>query len=133
MMSIAAIGCDPGSKAPVSTDGGANGSLILASPGKPTLGVLRPGQVAETEISLRSVGTGAVRIAKFVASCPCVTISPGSVEIPPGESAVLKVKFDPSAEPAFRGELAVEVAGMRSDETPAFRCTLNLAVSSEPE
>jgi hypothetical protein len=69
-------------------------------------------------------------IERIETSCPCLATTPGSIRISPGESKVLAIEFDPSAEPDFRGGLSVDVTG-HAGERVAFHTLVNVDVRTQ--
>jgi hypothetical protein len=56
-----------------------------------------------------------------------------SFTVGPGESAEVRVAFDPSREPDFRGGLSIDVVGYGSMGAIAFRTRVDLDVRAEPQ
>ena len=92
------------------------------------LGVVTNRQKVRADITLINHGLQELSIDRIQTSCPCLATTPGSIRILPGESTVLAVEFDPSAEPNFHGELSVEVVGYEAHNKIAFRTHVNLEV-----
>ena len=76
-------------------------------------------------------GSKPVSIERIETSCPCLTITPGSFRIGPGEKKGAAVEFDPSAEPDFRGGLSIDVTGYAAGGV-AFHTLVRLEVKREP-
>jgi Protein of unknown function (DUF1573) len=71
------------------------------SPDPVSLGVVRSGQKASATLTLVNRGLQVLAIERIETSCSCLMITPESIRIGPGESKVLMLEFDPSAEPDF--------------------------------
>ena len=93
-----------------------------------SLGVLRPGCSAETEISVRNPSPHRVVIKHIETSCPCLSVKQESINIDAKESATFTVKFDSGHDPDFRGRLSIEIIGRDGGENIIFRSRANLEV-----
>ena len=62
-------------------------------------------------------------------SCPCIGVGPVPIQIGPGETQTLTVKFDPSSDGEYAGKLGVNITGYFSDGTVAFRTRVKIHVS----
>jgi Protein of unknown function (DUF1573) len=100
------------------------------SPDPVLLGVVDRGQKAKAPFTLVNHGSQPVTVDRIETSCPCLTATPGSIRISPGERKVLAVEFDPSAEPDFRGGLSIDVTGYEG-ERETFHTHVNLNVRAE--
>ncbi len=98
------------------------------NPDPTELGVLKSSQQAESQVVLRNPGRGPIVIGRIETSCPCVRVAPGMFPVGPGEAKSLAVRFDPSDEPDFRGELSVIVTGYDGEARVAFANRVNLEV-----
>ena len=98
------------------------------NPDPTEMGVLKPGQQAELKIVLRNPGREPIAIRRIETSCPCVQVAPVMFRVGPGEVKSLAVRFDPSDEPDFRGELSVIVTGYDGEARVAFANRVNLEV-----
>ena len=95
------------------------------------LGTLAAGQHAEATITLLNPSRDAVQIDRVETSCPCLSAEPTKFKVGPGESAEVRLAFDPSQEPDFRGGLSIEVIGYGAMAKIAFRTRVNLDVHAE--
>jgi hypothetical protein len=73
-----------------------------------------------------------VAVERIETSCPCLQVDPKSLQIGPGERISLRVTFDPSHDPDFRGGLAIDVTGYTKDGSIVFRRRVDLDVRDEP-
>jgi hypothetical protein len=99
------------------------------------LGVLRPGERAGVAASVANLLDGPLIIEKFETSCPCVRVSMDSqlpVTLSPKSTLALRIGFDPTEEPDFRGHLAVSLEGRSSDSQCACRARVLVSVTAEP-
>jgi Protein of unknown function (DUF1573) len=113
-------------------DEGGEGLPLRATPGLISLGTLGPGQTASGSFELQNRGTLPVEVARVETSCPCLEVGPAAMEIAPGGSAALTTRFNPAAEPDFRGRLAIEVAGRDRSGQPTFRARVRVEVGEAP-
>jgi hypothetical protein len=104
---------------------------LESSPNPLLLGSLRPGHAASGEISLRNPAREPITIERIETSCPCLSIAPALLEIGPGRSATLIVRFNPAEDPDFRGSLSIEVTGLGTDGAVVFRTHVRLTVAGE--
>jgi hypothetical protein len=103
---------------------------VLLDPDPIELGDLEPGRSAEAKLSLRNRGSETVVLERIETSCPCVSVSPASLRLHPGGAAELRVHFDPTDEPEFRGGLSVTLVGWGRPGAILFRTHVNVAVMS---
>jgi Protein of unknown function (DUF1573) len=103
---------------------------LKINPDPVSLGVIDRGQKAKAAFTLVNHGSQPVAIERIETSCPCLTTTPGSIRVSPGERMVLAVEFDPSAEPDFRGGLSIDVTGYSGDRV-AFHTLVNLDVRAD--
>jgi Protein of unknown function (DUF1573) len=106
------------------------GNLSL-SPNPVSLGRLKPGQTARTDVVLKNSGREQRDVSRIETSCPCVQLTPFSARLGPGMSTNLEVKFDPSSESNFRGSLAVRVTGIDAEGVEQFQGTVEVTVVEE--
>lgn len=107
------------------------GFFLKPSPDPVQFGVVVGGQEARQSLALVNWGDQPVMVERIETSCPCLIITPESTCIGPGETATVSVKFNPSAEPDFRGRLAIDVTGYTGDQT-VFHTLANLDVRTRP-
>ncbi|MFI5457736.1 MAG: DUF1573 domain-containing protein [Isosphaerales bacterium] len=100
------------------------------SPSPISFGVLDAGKSGERLVPLRNPQSEPVYLERIETSCPCIKVMSAPIQIGPGETKNLIVRFDPSAEPNFRGGLSVEIAGFGKGERVVFRSKVNLEVRS---
>jgi hypothetical protein len=135
LITISVFGCaprpvdrrNPSSEPPVQR---AVGNLSL-SPNPVSLGRLKPGQTARTDVVLKNSGREQRDVSRIETSCPCVQLTPFSARLGPGMSTNLEVKFDPSSESNFRGSLAVRVTGIDAEGVEQFQGTVEVTVVEE--
>lgn len=127
---FALVGCDPLQPPPPlqSDSSAASAPRLIVSPDPIALGILAPGQSARAEVMLRNETAEAVSVERVETSCACIRVSPTSIEVGAGESAVLTIAFDPTDEPGFRGGLSVDVVGKEVSGRVALRSRVNLEV-----
>jgi Protein of unknown function (DUF1573) len=75
----------------------------------------------------------ALTLERIETSCPCVGRVGAPLRIGAGETHSMTVRFDPSSEIDFQGELGAHLTGYSTDGTVAFRTVVNLKVIREPE
>jgi len=113
------------------TSGRSPTNLLTVKPHPLSLGKLRPHQPASASIHFHNPGRAAVVIGRVETSCDCIRLGPLPLTIGPDGDATLGVTFDPSAEPAFRGGLSVEVAGWNPEGLAVFRTRVLLDVMAD--
>ncbi|MGC8639443.1 MAG: DUF1573 domain-containing protein [Isosphaeraceae bacterium] len=99
------------------------------SPDPISLGVLSPGEGAEALASVRNIGARTVVVARVETSCPCVQVSQLPIRLGDGQTASLRILFDPSKEPGFCGGLTVHVRGY-GERSIVFCTRVSLTVSA---
>jgi hypothetical protein len=105
-------------------------ALLTVSPQRIDLGEVRAGGRAEGRFALANPGTSPVKVSKIECSCPCLTVDlSSSVAAPQGE-AIGRIALDLGKEPAFAGELAVEVRGLDSAGNLLFAGVVEVKVLS---
>jgi hypothetical protein len=92
------------------------------------MGVVRAGGYKEAAFSLTNSGTQPVTLAKIDTSCPCSTIDLPSRVIAPSEQVRARAKLDLSAEPAFAGDLGIDVIGLTEAGDRAFILVVEVSV-----
>lgn len=97
-----------------------------------SLGTLTTGQRAELPITLRNRTSRPLGIRRVETSCPCLRAEPMSFTVRPGESAEVRLAFDSSQEPDFRGGLSIGVVGYDSAGEAVFRTRVDLDVWAGP-
>ena len=81
--------------------------------------------------TIRNRTTTPIRVARFETSCPCVRVSPSSLDLKPDKTNEIRVNFDAAMEPNFRGRLAVDLTGLSRSGEVLFRSTVDLTVGKE--
>ena len=81
------------------------------SPDPVRLGVVIQGHDARAHLTIFNRGSQPVSLDLIETTCPCLTIAPASIALPPGESKTLTIQFNSSAEPDFLGTLLMDVTG----------------------
>jgi hypothetical protein len=134
LAALVPFACAPGSQ-PVTSPATrlATGTLaaslpLTTEPSPISLGRLKPGQSACVEVVVRNSLGEAIGPARLKSSCPCLVVSPSEIDVGPSDSVAIRVTFDPSESPDFRGELAVPISGVLHDGLVVFRATIRLAV-----
>jgi hypothetical protein len=102
-------------------------SLFNAHPEYISLGDLNPGHSRRVSFSVRNTQPVPVRIDRLETSCHCLTISPSSIHVGPGESQALLARYEASEEDGFSGALSVEVVGYQNGNV-AFKSYVHLQV-----
>lgn len=110
---------------------GADLRLIVVPPGPISLGALPPGRPARGRLTLKNESAEAISIDRVETSCPCLSVLPLPARVEAGSERSLTVAFDPTAEPDFRGGLAVELTGRGSAGTILFGTRVDLDVTSD--
>lgn len=110
----------------------ASALVLIVRPDPIMLGILDPGQDIEERITLSNPQTEAVVVERIATSCPCLSLSPSSLRVEPQSAAQVILRFDPAAEPDFRGELSVELTGYGTDEERIFQTRVDLEVRQDP-
>ncbi len=87
-------------------------AFLTMSPERIDLGEVRAGGRAEGRFALANPGVGPVEVSKIECSCPCMTASLSAPVVAPQGEVSGRITLDLGAEPAFAGELAVEVRGL---------------------
>ena len=104
---------------------------LVISPNPLLLGTLSPGHATVGKFFLHNPGRVSITIERIVTSCPCLTINPAPIEVGPGLSTALIVRFDPAEDRDFRGGLSIEVAGFETNGKVVFRTRVSLKVRAE--
>lgn len=99
---------------------------LAISPDPVVLGIVHPGELAETSLSVRNTHDETVTIDCIETSCLCISVGRVPVRLGPGESTELKVTFDPLDDPDFEGRLCVEVTGYLTDGRVGFQTKVNV-------
>ena len=92
------------------------------------LGVLPLGRTARGEFRLANRLDESIAILRVETSCECVTVNPDSFRIDPRGEIPLRIAFDPSGEPNFRGKLRVEVIGYGPSDQIVFRTSVRVEI-----
>ena len=113
--------------------------VVVASSGQPNqpthplnLGQLRPNQSAVGALNLQNTSAEQVVTARVESSCPCLRVTPESLQVNPGETTTVCVRFDPAEEPAFRGRLGVSLAWTSPQGAILLQHEVELSVVGEP-
>jgi Protein of unknown function (DUF1573) len=106
-------------------------SQLETSPERISLGSLSPGETKRSRFTLTNPGLESITIERVTTSCPCVEVGPVPVQIRPGKTESMEVKFDPAEEPEFRGRLSIEVSGLDPAGSIAFRTHIGIDVRGE--
>ena len=123
------MGCSPEPDASGSVPEGG----LTWSPGALSLGTLAPGRSAGGSVEIANGRDEAVTLARFATSCPCVSISPASLELGPKGRGSVEVRFDPREEPEFRGRLGVTVEGFDGRGVRLIQSRVDLVVAAGPD
>ncbi len=116
----------------LNSDSSADQALPLEiDPDPLSLGELRPGVPAGAQMVLRNPSARPVSVGGIETSCPCLRVRPVSMVIPPGESTVLTVEFDPTNNPDFRGGISITVIGVSEAGEKAFQTCVNFELRPE--
>jgi hypothetical protein len=105
---------------------------LVVNPDPIRFGEIAAGEAASTTLTLRSNARSPVVIERIDVSCPCIRVAPGSLRIDPGGSAALRVSFDPTKDPNYRGELGVHVIGFGDGGRVVFRTRVELVINPLP-
>lgn len=92
------------------------------------IGVIAAGWPAQSPFVVRNDGSAPVMLKRAVTSCPCIGVSGMPVRLGPNEARSLKVAFDPTEDPEFRGALSVDVSGYDGTGKTLFRARAELDV-----
>jgi len=86
-------------------------ALPIALGSSPDLGYLRSDAgIVSRLVKIRNSSNGPVHIARWEASCECLTIEPPSMDVHPGKTTYIRLQFDPSREgDGFVGNLLISV------------------------
>jgi len=93
---------------------------VQVSPALTDLGLLTQGDRREFSVLLSNTHSDKVAIVRVQTSCPCLVAQNATFDIEPGKQALLALSFDLTKEPAFRGNLHVQFAGLSMLEEPVF-------------
>ena len=74
-----------------------------------------------------------LRWAVLRTSCPCLSVTAGKNELDPIDDVLARICFDAREQPAFSGNLAVEVTAVGSDGTEVFRFDVLAEIVPEDE
>jgi len=103
------------------------GQAIVA-PSPVEFGVIRRASKVDASLSLSNESAGDIRVAEIESSCPCLSIALDRLEIKPGEVVGGQVVLDLGMEPAFVGNLSIDVTGRSADRHVLFRLKANASV-----
>jgi hypothetical protein len=117
---------------PLNTSGSAGQRLRLEiSPNPISLGLAGPGRSASAVVALVNPGSLTLALTQVETTCSCVSVSAVPVLVAPGATTKLEVAFDPSDDPDFRGNLAVDILGRGLDDVVLFRATVLVSVAKK--
>lgn len=106
--------------------------VLVLTPDRLSLGIVAADKKSQGILRVTNHGKDSAAVNRIETSCPCLTVTPSSMRLAPGETNTLTVAFDPSAEPDFRGGLAIDVTGYDGGG-PVFRTRTTLTVVSHLE
>jgi len=101
---------------------------LVIDPDPVELGVLKPGQPAQTKFAACNWGSQPAMVERVETTCPCIQVTPGLFPLGAGESRDPTVRFDPTHNPEFRGRLSVVVTGFDGSERVLFRTRISFEV-----
>jgi Protein of unknown function (DUF1573) len=110
---------------------GASASGFVTSSNPVDLGTLLPGRPANVTLTIKNVGSASRTLNSVETSCPCIRVNSPPQSIGVGETVTLKILFDPSEEPNFRGGLAVELRALDPAGAQLFHTTVLVEVSDD--
>ena len=96
------------------------------------LGEIRAGQIASGELIYSNKTEEVVVIETVESTCPCIKVSPLPQTVEIGGTARLRVKFDPTEDPKFRGSLSVGLIAKGHEGRNLLRTRVELDVSDNP-
>lgn len=132
ILSICVMACSThhrGVESPTSGGRAAPAVLVADPPGGIDFGVLRPGEVARSSLTLRNDSGAPIRLVRVATSCDCVAADETfPIEFAVGQQSVLSLMFDGREDPGFRGGLSVEIVGKQEDGGIAFTSHVHLQV-----
>ena len=99
---------------------------LETSPNPIRLTVFREGEALEQAISIRNTRDDPLTLERVETSCSCVRVSPLPLEVGPGQTAFLFVRFDPQPDEGLQGPLSVELAGYFKGGKLAFRTEVKI-------
>jgi len=99
---------------------------LAIDPDPIVLGVVHAGEPGETSFSVRNTCAEPLTFDRIETSCPCITIAEIPLRLGPNEIRKLRVAFDPTHEPDFKGRLSVDVTAYLHGNSIAFRTNVNL-------
>jgi hypothetical protein len=103
---------------------------IAGQPDPVLLGELEPGRIGRASLKVLNPGPGAIEVARFETSCPCMRVESDRSRIEANGAATLAATFDPSEERDFRGKLAIEYRGISPDGSIVIRGVVEVEVKS---
>lgn len=104
------------------------GYPLGTSPDPVALGVISAGRPADAELVLRNHRSVPLTLERTVTSCPCIAVGGVPVRLKPNEAKSLRVAFDPTEDPEFRGALSVDISGYDESGGALFRARAELEV-----
>ena len=75
------------------------------------LGELPPSGRAVDIFMIHLRAKNPIWVARFETPCPCLQVSPSTLDLKPDETQVIAVEFNADEEPAFHGDLATQLEG----------------------
>lgn len=101
---------------------------LSVKPDPVTLGVIPTGEKARATLLIINPGSERLELTNVRTTCPCVGLEGLPVSIEPGKSVELRVTFDPTEEPNFRGTLEVGLIGLGATGGKLFQTKVNLTI-----
>lgn len=103
-------------------------SASISVPESLSLGTLHPGQSGEISFLARNLQSEPINVDRIDTSCPCMRIEPRSLNFGPAQSKLIRVSFDTSEDPNFRGSLEVDVIGRGLTGHPVFSTKIEVSI-----
>jgi hypothetical protein len=101
---------------------------VEVSPDPVALGRIPSGTSAESSLTIYNSLPQSLCIKRIETSCPCVTVGTGSMLVASSERKVVAVRYDPSEDPDFVGDLSVDVTALGATDEVVFRVRVDLEV-----
>lgn len=103
-------------------------SVLTVSSPRIDMGEVAAGGRQEVAFSLTNSGTRPIELGKIESSCPCLTIDLPRGVLAPAEQIHGRARLDLRKEPAFAGDLGVEVRGFTARGDLAFTMIVEITV-----
>ena len=123
------LGCSPGVQQPNDLSR-ASGTFLIASPDPINFGKLQPGEVSYRRLTIRNPRAEGFSVHNIETTCDCIKVTPNRCHISPGEEFLLRVEFNSSEDPEFRGKLGVVIRGISIDGLLLFKSTASIDVTN---